>query len=537
MALGTFRPVGLLAGAFGAVVWALGGSCADGYEPYDVLRPDGREAGADVDDAGDAGPDAGPDVDETAEGGPDAVAPDTVICEGTSGDPGPDVPPLDCADVPGSIARGWFEPAAPTAPERMVFHLEAPEPWTNLEVTIRDAWGALLTPHWIGVDGAYHWRWYVDPTVAGLWCVTVRTDPSSTLRWRGTVRIAAGGTPDGGPDDGGVEDAGPEDVGPDVPPGTFVSVVGTEFMAGTSRLRFIGVNLRGLPHFGTPQLPYAPPSTIESELDAAQGMGVRVVRVFAAANDADPATVAARLGRVLDGAAARGMWVIVALTDFYPTGLFPRGDEGMFGRSPDGYTILTADFFRSGYRINYLPWVREVVGRYGSHPAVFAWELGNEIKCDGDHAAFFAFVDEVGGVIRSLAPRHLVTIGMITSRWLSDGEARDLYRRPVVDFATVHDYNGAHTFTEFERSVATDVGKPLFVEEAGFESGDRAASIDADIRYNVDTRGLRGYMQWGFMSGPTDNGNGDRQFGMDRVFHSDWDALYAVYRAAADRIR
>lgn len=501
---------------------ALGGSCADGNGVYDGPRPDAR--------------DAGPGVPETVDVGPDTVPPDGAIDEGTAGDPGPDTPPLDCEEVPGSIARGWFEPAVPAAPERMVFHLEAAEPWANLEVTIRDAWGASLTPSWIGVDGGYHWRWSVEPTVAGLWCVTVRTDPSSTLRWRGTVRIAAGPAPDAGPDDGG-GDAGPEDAGGEVPPGTFVSIAGTEFMAGSSRLRFIGVNLRGLPHFGTPQLPYAPVSTIESELDAAQGMGVRVIRVFGAANDADHATVAARLGRVLDGAAARGMWVIVALTDFYPTGLFPRGDEGMFGSSPDGYTILTADFFRSGYRTNYLPWVREVVGRYGSHPAVFAWELGNEIKCDGDHAAFFAFVDEVGGVIRSLAPRHLVTIGMITSRWLSDGEARDLYRRPVIDFATVHDYNAAHAFTEFERSVAADVGKPLIVEEAGFESGDRAAATDADIRYNVDTRGLRGYMQWGFMSGPSDNGNGDRQFGMDRVFHSDWDALHAVYRAAADRIR
>jgi hypothetical protein len=452
-------------------------------------------------------------------------------------DVGPDVPPLDCEPVPGSIATGWFDPAEPTAPERMVFHLQAAEPWANLEVTFHNSSGATMTPGWIGVDGAYHWQWFVEPTVAGLWCVTVRTDPDSTLRWRGTVRILPGTTPDAGPDDTGVDDAGVDDAAPDVPPGTFVSISGTEFMAGTTRLRFVGVNLRGLPHFGTPQLPYAPLSTIEAELDAAQGMGVKVIRVFGAANDADHATVAARLGRVLDGAAARGMWVVVALTDFYPTGLFPRGDDGAFGLSPDGYTILTADFFRSGYRTNYLPFVREVVGRYGTHPAVFAWELGNEIKCDGDHAAFFAFVDDVGGVIRGLAPRHLITIGGITSRWLSDTEARDLYRRSVVDFVTLHDYNGAHTFTDFERSVASDVGKPAIVEEAGFDSGDRAAAVDADIRHNVDSLGFRGYMQWGFMSGSSDNGNGDGQFGMDRVLHGDWDALHAVYRAAADRIR
>lgn len=499
-------------------------SCADGTTYPDAPPP----PDVSVEDAATI-PDVGPE---------DGASPDVAPEDAPAPDVGPDTPPLDCPDVPGSIASGWFEPAVPRAPERAIFHLEAPEPWANLEVDIRDAWGRVLTVNWIGVEPSYHWRWYVEPTVAGLWCVTVRTDPSSTLRWRGLLRIEGGGSPDVGPDDAPAgEDTGPGDVLPDVPPGTFVSVSGTEFMAGSTRLRFIGVNLRGLPHFGTPQLPYAPISSIESELDAAQGMGVRVIRVFAAANDADHGTVAARLGRVLDGAAARGMWVIAALTDFYPTGLFPRGDDGMFGLSGDGYTILSADFFRSGYRTNYLPWVREVVSRYASHPAVFAWELGNEIKCDPDHGAFFAFVDDVAGTIRSLAPRHLITIGMITARWLSDGEARDLYRRSTIDFLTLHDYNAAHLFTDFERSVAADVGKPLILEEAGFESGDRAAAVDADIRFNVDTGGLRGYMQWGFMASLTDNGNGDRQFGMDRVFHSDWDALHAVYRAAADRIR
>lgn len=42
-------------------------------------------------------------------------------------------------------------------------------------------------------------------------------------------------------------------------------------------------------------------------------------------------------------------------------------------------------------------------------------------------------------------------------------------------------------------------------------------------------RGASGYMQWGFMATPYDNGDGDRTFGMDRIFHSDWDGLYAVY--------
>jgi hypothetical protein len=81
-------------------------------------------------------------------------------------------------------------------------------------------------------------------------------------------------------------------------------------------------------------------------------------------------------------------------------------------------------------------------------------------------------------------------------------------------------------------------GKPFIVEEAGFESGDRPARVDADIRAHMDTRGSSGYMQWGFTVITPDNGNGDRQFGMDRLFHSsDYDRLFSTYSAAAARYR
>jgi len=328
-------------------------------------------------------------------------------------------------------------------------------------------------------------------------------------------------------------------VAPDafVPTHGYVSVSGTELMRDGARYRFIGVNLRGLPHFGTPILPYAPASEIETELAEAARMGARVVRVFAAANDTDATTVAARLGHVLDRADAHGLTVIVTLTDFYPTTLFPRGDEGSYA-NVGGFTVLSADWFRSGFRAHYLPWVNEVVARYATHPAILAWELGNEIKCDADHAAFLSFVDATTSAIRAHDSHHLITIGMITARWLSDAEAHALYARPDVSFSTIHDYEAAHSFTDFEVALAASVGKPLIEEEAGFSIGDRAAETDTDVRYTVDMRGMRGFMQWGFVAVAHDDGNGDRTFGMDRIFHaSDYDAIFSAYSAAATRIR
>ena len=49
-------------------------------------------------------------------------------------------------------------------------------------------------------------------------------------------------------------------------------------------------------------------------------------------------------------------------------------------------------------------------------------------------------------------------------------------------------------------------------------------------------RGARGYMQWAFMAGNADNGDGDKDRGMDRRFHTDWDTLFDAYRQRAAQL-
>ena len=126
---------------------------------------------------------------------------------------------------------------------------------------------------------------------------------------------------------------------------------------------------------------------------------------------------------------------------------------------------------------------------------------------------------------------------MITGRWATDAEAREIYRIPAIDFVTYHNYEGTMEFADFDYAVARDAARPLIVEEAAFESGDRPARAEADLRAHVDGRGARGYVQWGFTAVTPDNGNGDRRWGMDRVFHSDYDGLFRAYSAAAARLR
>ena len=362
----------------------------------------------------------------------------------------------------------------------------------------------------------------------------------------GTVLVQPDATSPDASDSGALREAGgaPADAGPDVlathdaaPPAQgFVTRTGSELMAGGSRLRFVGMNLRGLPHYGSALLPYANPSQIDAELAEVQRMGASAVRVFAAGHDADAATVAARLGVVLDSAAAHGLHVIAALTDFYATGFSPRGDDGFYDTSSGFPTpLLNAAFFAGGYTSNYLPWVRTVVARFAAHPALLAWELGNEIKCDPDHAAFAAFASAVTSTIRGLDPNHLVASGMITAAWMTTAEATALYSDPDLDIITLHAYQGSRAFDDSWLSTA--LSKPMILEEAGWSSGDRPTEVGGDIAYWVGSRGARGYMQWGFTVVVPDNGNGDTEYGMDHLWHAaDYDALFSTYASNAATI-
>ncbi len=504
---------------FALLFGALLAACSPGVvAPNDVAqRSDGRVDASFVDTRTDSASDATID----------AVAPLDVV---QPLDARADVPADVPFTIPGCTPSGGtfsvtYAPSPPVAPGGMTVNVFGPDPVANIVVELRSTTGRVLSPQWIGVVPGYHWSWSVAVTYPGDYCVTVTGDPSGHLYYRGTLHI--GGSD---PTDAGVP---PTDSGT---PGAFVTRSGAEFMVGSSRLRFVGMNVRGLPHFGTPMLPYANTSQIDTQLDEVQRMGARVIRVFAAAHDADAATVAARLDHVLASAEARGIYVIIALTDFYNTGFSPRGDDGYFTDVYSSLRLLGASFFAGGYRDNYLPWVRAVVTRHRNSHAVFAWELGNEIKCDANHAAFLSFATDVGNTIRGIAPNHLIASGMITSAWMNMTEARAFYGASTMDVITLHEYNGTHAFDESWAS--REFSKPWIVEEAGFDTGGRAAAIDADIRYWIDGQGGRGYMQWGFTVITPDNGDGDNQFGMDHLAHAgDYGALFTEYQSTAARIR
>lgn len=340
----------------------------------------------------------------------------------------------------------------------------------------------------------------------------------------------------------------------------FVRVERDRFIVDNNEFRFVGVNLRGLAHYGTDTFRNwdgrpAQKEHQRQQLAESRRMGARVARLFLAAKDTSPEEVGNRLRGVLQLLEEHfhDMYLILCFTDLYEnTPFHPRGDDGFY-QSQGGFSILTREWFEGGYKENYLPFVEHIVRTFHHHPQIFAWEIGNELKMltgEKPIRLFIKFNHEVAERIAELDPsNHLITTGMLSTKHAGMGfpGAKDLYGSPHINFLTNHIYNGGFDFTSGCRegdllghgddsAVAKEVRKPLIVEEAGYDAlrndPDRAVEVREDMRRWFDELGAQGYMQWAFMSGG-DIGDGDSCRGMDQALHNDWDSLFAAYQERA----
>jgi hypothetical protein len=325
-------------------------------------------------------------------------------------------------------------------------------------------------------------------------------------------------------------------------PPDLVTAVGTEFAKDGRAYRFIGVNIRGLVHYGGGDaLPYSNLEHIDENLAGAAAMGCRVVRVFAANRHISHQEAVDRLGYALDKAEEYGLKLIIALTDFYPTSFHPQGDDGYYTLNPWGWTVLNHEWFAGGYQQNYLPYVTLAVAAHKDHAAVFSWQLGNEIADQVDADTHDAFVHAVAGQIKSIDPDHMVSIGMLSLAHIPGYTAErgiELYGDDNLDFITAHRYNDQTAPIDFQ--VRDAVVKPTLISEAGCDrnhpavpGGDRVAFMDGRVDYFVHERAARGFMNWGYQAQAYDIGDGDNIYGVDRYAHPDYDAMFAMYAGHA----
>ncbi len=247
---------------------------------------------------------------------------------------------------------------------------------------------------------------------------------------------------------------------------SFVQRSGSQLLLDGQPYRIVGGN--------TYYLGYVIEPTLNAALDLAQSFGMNSIRIWAFLDSAQPpgewdvsfqywdAAKAApvanegpnglqRLDRAVASARERGIRLILTLTNNWPD----------FGGMPQYVQWLGLDAkhknsFYSDPRCKemYKNWVRQIVTRYRNEPAILAWELANEPRCEGHGGSdtLLAWADEMSAFVRQLDPNHLIGVGdegyfKRHQAWgnpLYNGQygvsCEDLLGLSAIDFGTMHMY-------------------------------------------------------------------------------------------------
>ncbi|KAJ5810733.1 uncharacterized protein N7503_002951 [Penicillium pulvis] len=181
-----------------------------------------------------------------------------------------------------------------------------------------------------------------------------------------------------------------------------------------------------------------------------------------------------------------------------------------YGGTQTGW--YTNDDIQTAYR-NY---IQAVVSRYHDSPAVFAWELANEPRCQGcDTSVIYDWVVSTSAYIKSLDANHMVCIGDEGFGLDTDsdgsypytiGEGLNFTRNlgiDTVDFGTFHLYPDSWGTTyawgdgwiTAHGAACAAIGKPCLLEEYGVTSNHCA--VEAPWQQTaLDTTGVAGDMFW-----------------------------------------
>ena len=126
--------------------------------------------------------------------------------------------------------------------------------------------------------------------------------------------------------------------------------------------------------------------------------------------------------------------------------------------------------------------------RWGGSPALFAWDLWNEMHPEhsgGDPAAFAPFIDDLGGWLRAFerdrhGRAHLQTVSIFGPELIEHpATAEPIFRHPGLDFANPHLYE----FPAIDRpkdTVAPALAVGRLMREAIREAGDGRPVFDSE---------------------------------------------------------
>ncbi|KAF9887693.1 hypothetical protein FE257_009646 [Aspergillus nanangensis] len=191
----------------------------------------------------------------------------------------------------------------------------------------------------------------------------------------------------------------------------------------------------------------------------------------------------------------------------------------------------------------YQAYIKAVVSRYKDSEAIFAWELGNEPRCQGcDTDVIYNWATATSAFIKSLDPDHMVavgdegmglTVGSDDSYPYSTDEGSDFAKNldiPDIDFGTFHlyttdwgitDNSWGNGWIESHAKACEAAGKPCVFEEYGMKGDHCTAEIEWQ-KTSLNTTGMGGDMFWQYGQTLSSGDSPDDQY---TIYYGtdDWD--------------
>lgn len=331
---------------------------------------------------------------------------------------------------------------------------------------------------------------------------------------------------------------------------------GNQILYNGEPFQFAGCNIRELAYYSTAFMPYANAAAFVEQLDTARSIGFSVVRFYAFHVDGTIDLAIERTMKVLDALQARGMFGTVVLTDCAGSPFMVRE------RNPENWNNgFSHRWYGGGYNDDYLPAVKRLVAAVGNHPAIFAYEIGNELRtpfppeptltqCQSMLEAF----DVISTTIRLLTDQKLIATGLehsynlfVSNAYGGQQFSRKLYALPYIDVATVHSYQdeAGHIFgAAYERipnEMAID-GIPMILEETGLiPSPAHLFPVFLERFVEMSITRFSGWQQWAFQATRGDVGSGGGG-GMTRTCDNQnpcyqWQNLVTFWTALSQRLK
>ncbi|KAL8712598.1 MAG: hypothetical protein Q9220_003129 [cf. Caloplaca sp. 1 TL-2023] len=234
----------------------------------------------------------------------------------------------------------------------------------------------------------------------------------------------------------------------------------------------------------------------------------------------NPSNGIARLDYAVSAAQKYGIKLILPLLNNFDDLGGINTYTNVYGGTHQGfYTNVAA---QAAYK-NY---IKFIVNRYKSSPAIFSWELCNEPRCSGcDPSVITKWATDISAYIKSLDRNHMVSLG--DEGWLTSTSATTIsnYEQSyaytgyegvdfqtnlaikTIDYGTFHlypdqwgyNFTWGNTWITQHNAIGKALGKPVLLEEFAVAQGQDRVGIMGGWQNTVLTKtSVAGDMMWQF---------------------------------------